>query len=103
MIVDDIVSVAYTESNEYFVNDKFMVPNDPGNEEYQIVQEWIGLGNTPDPYVPPPAPTVDDLYDDLIQQQRVLRALIDALNDGSFVPGSNYTNTQIKNGLKNRL
>lgn len=34
---------------------------------------------------------------------RVLRAVVSALNDGSFVPGSNYTNPQMKAIIKDKL
>ncbi len=30
------------------------VPNDPANRHFQEVQDWIALGNTPDPADPPP-------------------------------------------------
>ena len=32
------------------------VPNDPANRHYQQVQDWIALGNTPDPADPPLGP-----------------------------------------------
>jgi len=37
------------------------------------------------------------------QQLKTLKALGLALNDGSFVPGSNYTNTQLKAIIKAKL
>tara|TARA_Y100000296_G_scaffold56509_1_gene64839 strand:- start:133 stop:501 length:369 start_codon:yes stop_codon:yes gene_type:complete len=45
----------------------------------------------------------DKLVDDILTNKNIIKALILALNDGTFVPGSNYTNTQLKNGLKNSL
>lgn len=55
-------------------------------------------------YVPPTQDEInDEIYDQLTQQNKVLKALIMALNDGTFVPGSNYTNAQIKQGIKNRM
>lgn len=33
----------------------------------------------------------------------ILKALILALNDGTFVPNSNYTNSQIKNRIRSKL
>lgn len=40
---------------------------------------------------------------DGILKQRNVKSIIAALNDGSFVPGSNYTNQQLKAILKNKL
>jgi hypothetical protein len=34
----------------YFdTEENLFIPNDPGNRHYQLVQEWISEGNTPDP------------------------------------------------------
>ncbi len=55
-------------------------------------------------YVPP---TQDEINDQLLDQTllngTVLRILIETLNDGTFVPGSNYTWAQIKNVIKTRM
>ena len=60
--------------------------------------------NTPEPEDPPPPPqTLDEVYDQAIQNSKVLKAVILALNDGTFVPGSNYTNAQIKNRIKGKI
>jgi len=32
------------------------IPNDPGNRDWVEYQNWLAMGNTPDPYVPPPEP-----------------------------------------------
>ena len=77
------------------------VPNDPANRHYQEVQDWIALGNTPDPAdPPPPPPTNDEIYDQVIQNQKVLKAYVLAVNDGSIVPGSNMTNAALKAAVK---
>jgi hypothetical protein len=36
--------------------DQACIPNDPANRDWVEYQNWLALGNTPDPYVPPPAP-----------------------------------------------
>tara|TARA_R110000787_G_C13443394_1_gene446744 strand:- start:15933 stop:16253 length:321 start_codon:yes stop_codon:yes gene_type:complete len=33
----------------YLVDGSLLVPNIPGNRHYQLVQEWIAAGNTPEP------------------------------------------------------
>jgi hypothetical protein len=30
------------------------IPNDPANRDWIEYQNWLALGNVPDPYVPPP-------------------------------------------------
>lgn len=40
--------------------------------------------------------TNDELFDLILQGQKTLKAVVLCLNDGSFVPGTNYTNAQIK-------
>jgi len=50
-----------------------------------------------------PLPTNEEIYDQVMQNSKVLKAIVLALNDGSFVPGSNYTTAQIKTGIKNRM
>jgi hypothetical protein len=32
------------------------IPADPANRDWVEYQNWLALGNTPDPYVPPPEP-----------------------------------------------
>jgi len=77
------------------------VPNDLHNRHYQAVQDWIALGNTPDPAdPPPPPPTNDEIYDQVIQNQKVLKAYVLAINDGSIIPGSNMTNAALKAAVK---
>lgn len=37
------------QSNGYLVNGSMSVPNSPDNRHYQMVQEWLAKGNTPEP------------------------------------------------------
>jgi len=79
----------------------YNVPNASGNRHYEAVQEWIGLGNTPDPADPPPAPpTNDEIYDQVMQQQAVLKAFALCINDGSIVPGANISAADLKAAVK---
>ena len=36
--------------------DSAYIPADAGNSDFQAYLSWLGGGNTPNPYVPPPAP-----------------------------------------------
>jgi len=54
-------------------------------------------------FMDPPALTNGEIYDIVMLNEKVLKAVILALNDGTFVPGSNYTNAQLKTGIKNRM
>ena len=44
----EIIKVKQKE-NGYLLNDSLSVPNSPGNRHYQMIQEWIAKGNTPEP------------------------------------------------------
>jgi hypothetical protein len=54
--------------------------------------------------VPPPAgPTTEEVYNQAMQNSKVLKALALALNDGSIVPGSNMTNAALKAAIKAKM
>lgn len=57
----------------------------------------------PEPEPPPPPPTLDDIYDAVLKNERGFKALVLALNDGSFVPGSNRTPAQLRAIIKAKL
>ena len=52
---------------------------------------------------PKPAPTLDEIYDSMIQSQRVLKAIVLALNDGSLPVGTNKTPAQLKAIIKAKM
>ncbi len=52
---------------------------------------------------PPPPPTLDEIYDQTIQNQKVLKALVLCLNDGSIVPGANVTKSALKTAIKAKM
>ena len=49
----EIQTVKLRQDGSYRVNDKWGVPNDPMNADYQLIQEWIAEGNTPEEADPP--------------------------------------------------
>ena len=51
-------------------------------------------------YVIPAPPTADEIYAAKMQADPVLKAFAISLNKGTFVPNSNYTNTQMRNIVK---
>lgn len=48
-------------------------------------------------------PTNEEIFDKTIQNFKLIKGLVLALNDGSFVPGSNYTNAQIKTIITDKM
>ncbi len=48
MNIEDIQTVKL-QDNGYLVNGNIFVPDAPGNSDYQTIQEWLALGNTPTP------------------------------------------------------
>ena len=80
------------------------VPDDLANRHRQLLQEWLDDGNTLDSADPLPSPpTNDEIYDHVIQKEKVLKAYVLAVNDGSIVPGSNMTNAQLKAAVKAKM
>ena len=80
------------------------VPNDMTNAHRRLLQEWVDAGNSIDAADPPsPPPTNDEIYDQVIQNQKVLKAVVLALNDGSFVPGANASGADLKTAIKAKM
>lgn len=57
--------------------DQAFIPNDPANMDYVAYLKWLDEGNTPNPYVEPPAPepvkpTVEELQAQLAAIQKQL-------------------------------
>ena len=48
-------------------------------------------------------PTNDEIYDQAMQNQAVLKAMALAINDGSFVPGANLSNADLKTLIKGKM
>ena len=73
------------------------IPNDPNNTDWQIYLEWLAVPNTPDAADPAPAPPSNsEIYDTVILTQRVLKAVVLALNNGDIVPGGNVSGAALK-------
>ena len=45
----------------------------------------------------------EKIYDEVLATQKILKLLIETLNAGTFIPGSNYTAAQIKNFIVNKM
>ncbi len=45
----DYIQTVKLQENGYLVNGSMSVPNNPANRHYNDIQEWIALGNTPEP------------------------------------------------------
>lgn len=48
-------------------------------------------------------PTNEEIFDKTIQNFKLIKGIVLALNDGSFIPGSNYTNAQIKTIITDKM
>jgi len=59
--------------------------------------------NFSSPPPPPTPPTDNKIYDRTIRSDKVLKAIVLALNDSSFVPGSNYSNASLKNIIRSKM
>lgn len=51
----------------------------------------------------PPPPTSEEIYAEVMQNQAVLKAVVLSLNDGTFVPGANLSNTDLKTIIKSKM
>ncbi len=66
-----------------------------GREEFATKQTERDAQDLIDnPILPPPTQT--EIYNQTLTNFKLIKNLVKALNDGSFVPGSNYTNDQMK-------
>jgi len=92
-----------------YTNEKNRVISSPdGRESKSIsakdVAEWITNGGVPVAADPPPGPpTNDEIYDQVMQQQAVLKAFALCINDGSIVPGANVSGAALKAAVKAKM
>ena len=77
------------------LDDLAHIPDTSANRDWREYQDWLAEGNTPEPTdPPPPPPTKGELYDQAIKG--VVGAIIEAIDDGSFLPGGNVGATALK-------
>ena len=65
-----------------------------------VRQKWTGSAWIDDPI---PGPTDDKIYDQVMQNQKVLKAFALCINDGSIVPGANVSNAALKAAVKAKM
>jgi hypothetical protein len=101
----DIQNATFTDPSNSTINadvdgTQMSIPVAVGNRHYdEIVAQGIAVA----PYVAPPPVTNDEIYDQVLQNQKVFKAYVLAVNDGSIVPGSNMTNAQLKAAVKAKM
>lgn len=75
-------------------------PEPPPSRWHTVTADHLGWELTPEGQALKDAaeaiPTNEEIYDETIQNFKLIKALVLCLNDGSFVPGSNLTNNQLK-------
>lgn len=54
-------------------------------------------------FLNPPPPTNDEVYNQTLQNNKLLKALILCLNDGSIVPGANVSGASLRNAIKAKM
>ena len=52
---------------------------------------------------PDPGPTHDEIYDQVMKNQKVFKAFALCINDGSIVPGANVSNAALKAAVKAKM
>ena len=100
-----ITSAVYAQADQSVINvvrdgKTRTVPADPANRDYRAVLAWIADGNSVGAYVAPAPPTADKIYDAVIQTERVLRAVVLSINDGTLGVGANQTPVELKAIIK---
>ncbi len=76
-------------------------PKDLRNKEYrELAVQGVSIADYPGD---PPPPSNDEIYDQVMKNQRVLKAFARCINDGSIVPGANVFNAALKVAVKAKM
>ncbi len=82
--------------------DAFVVVDPPGQAS-DLIADPVAKTVTLDILTPPPPPTNEEVYDIVIQNQKVLKAVVLALNDGTFVPGADVSGAILKAAITSKM
>jgi len=98
---DDTSSTVWTNQGFLRARSDILVTRD----HQVVVAGGVVTSATPNtnPVPPPLPPTNDEIYDQVIQNQKVFKGYVLAVNDGSIVPGSNMTGAQLKAAVKAKM
>src|SRR4051812_48919165 len=101
-VVNVIEYPAVPEGQVPGFDDNFIaVPNATASIGWKMVGQTFVDPNPPPP--PLPIPTVDEIYDQVLRDQRVVKAIVMAINDGTLIVGGNKTGAQLKSIIKAKM
>jgi hypothetical protein len=105
MSLSDALGTLYPNASP--VTDYNVVDRGDGRGQQLTLWDDAKLGPRPTQQqidaAPPPPSALDQLYDQTLKTQRVLKALVLALNDGSLSVGSNLTSAQLRAAIKAKM
>ena len=52
---------------------------------------------------PNPGPTNEEIYNQVMKNQKVLKAFVLCINDGSIIPGANMSNAALKTAIRDKM
>lgn len=82
-----------------------IVPINADGEPGEMLKRALAANGMakPDPFLPDPDPTLDQIYDAELQNSRIVKALVLAINDGSLTVGGNRNPAQLRAIIKAKM